>query len=557
MSRTRAAKGQSTLHQDDSPAKKPPKSSSETPCTSRLSAVTARAAGIYASLPWIQLHPLNHLPRLVKVVIVLSTLVVILSVLINPGQGGSSFGYHSARICRAAGGVSAYMPFCMPDQTGGDWRPPSRLVWDQFGTDRCNIERVSILDLSPERFQAEYRFKKSVLVTFPHGAADWTTPANWSRRGLSEGYSKCDIHSGESLEIVRKGGNGNHVSSFKDYVDNFLMEDRAENDTSEPKHYACDRQFFWSSRLRADLRLPPYFQVNMTSDDSIFFLGPSLSGVVFHKHSDTWNGVVHGYKRWFLYPNTDSPPGGVYHGYTIVNWVKHVYPNLTDDEKPLECVQYPGEILYLAEGTYHATLNLGDTVAVAIQKKEATIKTERLAYEATPLMNFLQNQENPDPQNSFNQRLLEIYTEWHRLLPGNSEAVFKLASILSDMGNHSAAVPWYRKAIEMDRFFILAYLNLGSALTELRQYGEAETSLLTAIRLSPDLWDNYKEYGQFLLKRGRHQDALPIFKKGTELMPDLIPFWFYYKLCQVQVGDLTGAEATEEIIQEIKARGGN
>ncbi|GFR74444.1 JmjC domain-containing protein 8 [Elysia marginata] len=179
----------------------------------------------------------------------------------------------------------------------GEWRPPSEPMWRQFGTDRCTIERVSVLDLSPERFQSEFRFKKSVLVTFPNGAADWTNPGDWTRRGLSESYSHWGIHSGQSLEIVRKGGNANHVSTFKDYVDNFLMVDRPVNDTSEPK-------------LGAGLRLPPYFQINTTADDSIFFLGPSLSGVVFHKHSDTWNGVVHGLKRWFLYPNSASPPGG-------------------------------------------------------------------------------------------------------------------------------------------------------------------------------------------------------------------------------------------------------
>ena len=41
--------------------------------------------------------------------------------------------------------------------------------------------------------------------------------------------------------------------------------------------------------------------------DSIFFLGASGSGVVFHKHSDTWNAVVFGRKRWFLYPMTNTP----------------------------------------------------------------------------------------------------------------------------------------------------------------------------------------------------------------------------------------------------------
>lgn len=528
-----------------------PSSTLAVPCVSPFGAWN------FSLFPWKQIHQLELLTRVAKVGLVISVLVVILSCLVSRSIGNSFLS--SAWLCHKTKAFLANTPLCEPlhsqhPDLAGEWRPPSEYVWSKFGTNRCTIERVSVLDLSPERFEDEYRFKKSVLVTFPNGAADWTRPSEWSRQGLEKSYSHWGIHSGQSLEIVRKGGNAYHVSTFKDYVETFLMVERADNDTSEPKHYACDRQFFYNSRLGSGVRVPQYFQINRTLDDSIFFLGPSLSGVVFHKHSDTWNGVVHGYKRWFLYPNAASPPGGVYHGFSLLNWVKNVYPALTEEDRPQECVQYPGEILYLAEGTYHATLNLGDTVAVAIQKIDATIKTEKLAYETTQLINFLQNLEKPDPQNSFNKRLLEIYREWHQLLPGNSEAVFKLGALLSDMGDHWAALPWYRKAIEMDRFFIVAYLRLGASLTELRQYREAEDSFLTAISLSPDLWDNYKEYGEFLLKMGRHQDALPIFKKGTELMPDMIPFWFYYKLCQVHVGDLKGAEDTEVIIQSIKAR---
>ena len=36
--------------------------------------------------------------------------------------------------------------------------------------------------------------------------------------------------------------------------------------------------------------------------------------------------------------------------------------------RPLECIQREGELLYVPEGWYHATVNLGDTVAVASQR---------------------------------------------------------------------------------------------------------------------------------------------------------------------------------------------
>ena len=42
------------------------------------------------------------------------------------------------------------------------------------------------------------------------------------------------------------------------------------------------------------------------------------------------------------------------------------------------------------EGTYHATLNLGDTIAVAIQVRDATLDTEILSYEGIRIWIFEQ-----------------------------------------------------------------------------------------------------------------------------------------------------------------------
>lgn len=38
---------------------------------------------------------------------------------------------------------------------------------------------------------------------------------------------------------------------------------------------------------------------------------------------------------------------GVYPGFTQMEWYSKVYPSLTEDNAPMECVQEAGEILYL------------------------------------------------------------------------------------------------------------------------------------------------------------------------------------------------------------------
>ncbi|ESO91511.1 hypothetical protein LOTGIDRAFT_70151, partial [Lottia gigantea] len=90
----------------------------------------------------------------------------------------------------------------------------------------------------------------------------------------------------------------------------------------------------------------------------------SKSGVSFHKHAEGWNAIVFGKKRWFLYPKSKMPPGGMYPGYSQLDWYFSIYPALSEEDKPIECIQNEGEMMYLPESMYHSTINLGDTIAV-------------------------------------------------------------------------------------------------------------------------------------------------------------------------------------------------
>lgn len=118
------------------------------------------------------------------------------------------------------------------DSLNGGWRPASQEILEKYDTDICNIQRLSVSSLSPANFEKEFRFKKPVLVTFPNGLKDWTDPDLWSRQGLLKAYSNWTLHSGQSLEIVRAGGNAKHRTSFSEFVDSLLAE--TNKTTNEP-----------------------------------------------------------------------------------------------------------------------------------------------------------------------------------------------------------------------------------------------------------------------------------------------------------------------------------
>lgn len=424
-----------------------------------------------------------------------------------------------------------------------NWRPASKEALKLYGSSKCTVDRRDASDLTIKEFEEEYRFKKPVIVRFPNGAKDWTNPRKWSLSSLKQEYGQWYVLSGNSLEIVRKGGNGDVQSSFTEFVDS-LMQDKDE--IGEP-FYIFDRMFYNDSSLPRTLKPPKYFEIKDGIDDSIFFLGASSSGVSFHKHADAWNGVIYGQKRWFLYPTTHTPPGGVYPGFTQIEWYNKIYPSLSEEDAPMECVQEAGEILYLPEGTYHGTINLGDTVAIGIQKKLAAIETEKLFYKEL-------NLERAAPganRDKLLQERIKIFTKLHKLLPDNTEVMMKLGQALADSGQIQDGMKFTQQAIDKDPHFLIAHLNKAKMHIQINEKQKAEEILKFALKMNPKLWDIHATYGDFLMNNQRFKEAVHMYKKGTEVKPDLLPFWANLRNAQQQSGNIQGARETNLVIERL------
>lgn len=99
--------------------------------------------------------------------------------------------------------------------------------------------------------------------------------------------------------------------------------------------------------------------------------------------------MIHGSKRWFIYPPGHNPPKDIDNRFpptlSAWEWFQNYYPLLkylqkpfgpvshhdyTMDSgfKPLECIQRPGDIMFLPDLWSHMTLNIGETIAVGAQE---------------------------------------------------------------------------------------------------------------------------------------------------------------------------------------------
>ncbi len=94
------------------------------------------------------------------------------------------------------------------------------------------------------------------------------------------------------------------------------------------------------------------------------------------------------------------------------------------------------------------------------------------------------------------------------LFPDPADVNFHLADALYRANRIDAAVERYYCAIEVAPDFIEAWTQLGCLQSELKQFGQAEQSLLTAISIHPNNPDALLHYAQLLDRTGRSADAV-------------------------------------------------
>ncbi len=258
----------------------------------------------------------------------------------------------------------------------GCWAPP--LV----GTDAtergssaastCEVDRVALTDLSVARFEREYRGLKPVIVT--GATADWNATKHWRKETLLHDHGDARVELGHPSEIVAFGGTGSTFSTLGRFISGFgdgnASKDRFVFDSSEVLQQR--------PKLRADFATPAPF-VRMMAESrgglpwDMLSIGDDGAGLSFHSHGDSWLGLVHGAKRWFIYPPGTAPRqlfetlGPI--APPMHQWVQRSLPELPIEAPRhlLDCLQEPGEAVYVPAGWLHATLNLGETIGAGGQ----------------------------------------------------------------------------------------------------------------------------------------------------------------------------------------------
>ena len=122
--------------------------------------------------------------------------------------------------------------------------------------------------------------------------------------------------------------------------------------------------------------VPKWFQKSLKwkqqSEFVEYFLsiGGEKTGLSFHSHENAWNGLIWGTKQWLLYQNDNEANDAFLkkwndNGQQRDDFLKNIWPFLPKKQRPLECYQEKGDLIYIPDGTLHAVWNKGEVVSVS------------------------------------------------------------------------------------------------------------------------------------------------------------------------------------------------
>jgi len=396
----------------------------------------------------------------------------------------------------------------LPDSTSNDWiqEPKGHL----FDTTRCNIDRLP-WSTPFHVFREKYFLQKPVI--FYMDSDELREELNktrivWSRDNIIKDYGNRTVSLGSAHSLTAYG-EGVMEMTLEDYI-----ADMKNISGVSHTHYLFDRfHFLRSAPILRDsyLNIHHYFfdyrfQPAIYDDTIAIAIGPSGSGISHHWHKDGWNQVISGRKRWFLYPpSVGVPPFGYNQFEPVSVWYLKHYHQLKDSELPLECMQYEGEMFYVPESFFHATINVGETVAVLGQTRTPQVGTQQ----------FLISEGLEAPTK---EKALPYFMSALRMGGGKHSQVYNnLANLYNIFGEKEKAFESYQAAAKYNPSYAYAWQALGNMLIERQQYDQAFDYFIAANELHGNDYEIMFGVGTCLYKTGKLVPAKEWFERAINL----------------------------------------
>ncbi|XP_039313471.1 protein O-mannosyl-transferase TMTC4 isoform X7 [Solenopsis invicta] len=106
-----------------------------------------------------------------------------------------------------------------------------------------------------------------------------------------------------------------------------------------------------------------------------------------------------------------------------------------------------------------------------------------------------------------------------RLNPNYAQAMNNLGNLLKDDGQLLEAISLFKQAVNLQKDFSTAWMNLGIVQSALKKYEESEASYFTALQYRSNYPDCYYNLGVLYLEQKQHDKALKAWINATRQKP--------------------------------------
>ncbi|ACE82702.1 tetratricopeptide repeat protein [Cellvibrio japonicus] len=100
------------------------------------------------------------------------------------------------------------------------------------------------------------------------------------------------------------------------------------------------------------------------------------------------------------------------------------------------------------------------------------------------------------------------------------DAYMSLAAIYRDTGRHQQAIDYLENGLSIKKDNISVMLVLASVYSDMNDIGNAEKIYVLSIQKDPKNWKAYEHYAYFLTGRGRYDEAIKLYEKIIDFVPD-------------------------------------
>jgi tetratricopeptide (TPR) repeat protein len=132
-----------------------------------------------------------------------------------------------------------------------------------------------------------------------------------------------------------------------------------------------------------------------------------------------------------------------------------------------------------------------------------------------------------------------------------SQAHLTLGLLAAQAGNAAEAERAFRRAIEIDRTYGPAYVNLADLLRAVGRDAEGEQVLRDGIASVANQGGLHHSYGLLLVRQGRRDEALPELERAAELRPDIARYGYVLAVALENAGE---GERAIEVLAEVHER---